>query len=93
MGTARAGPASARRRSGVHARGALGPPSSSVLRPAPGVSRGPEYCRERIEELRDLGYTVGVLGEDGKVVLAIVWTEDGPTTLAIGEQFNPGLHH
>jgi hypothetical protein len=57
---------------------------------ARGVS---EYCRERIEELRDLGYTVGVLGEDGKVVLAFVWTVDGPTTLAIGEQFNPGMLH
>jgi hypothetical protein len=50
---------------------------------ARGVS---EYCRERIAELRDLGYTVDVLGEDSDVVLAIVWTEDGPMTLAIGEQ-------
>jgi hypothetical protein len=61
--------------------------------PSKGVSRGPEYCRERIAELRDLGCTVDVLGEDGDVVLAIVWTEDGPMTLAIGEQFDPGRHH
>lgn len=46
-----------------------------------------------IAELCDLGYTVDVLGEDGDVVLAIVWTEDGAMTLAIGEQFNPGRHH
>jgi hypothetical protein len=42
-----------------------------------------EYYRKRIAELRDLGYTLDVLGEDGDA-LAIVWTEDGPMTLAIG---------
>jgi hypothetical protein len=29
-----------------------------------------EYYRKRIAELRDLGYTLDVLGEDGDVVLA-----------------------
>ena len=30
-----------------------------------------------------------MLGKDGDVVLAIVWTEEAPMTVPIGEQFNP----
>ena len=56
--------------------------------------RGNFRRRSSIEELRDLGYTVDVIGEsDDDVVLAVVWTEDGPMTLAIGEQFNPRRQH
>ena len=54
-----------------------------------------EYCTERLAELRALGYEVDVLSidDDGDVVHVVLWTEDGPMPMAIGEQFVRARQH
>jgi hypothetical protein len=53
------------------------------------------YCAEALAELRAMGWELDLLSidDDGDVVHVVLWTEDGPLVMAIGERFVRARQH